>query len=91
MVLISPLCRHVHPPHVEVWSEEPQPPVHAAVSLHTLVQLLGVVEHLPVAIVNCIKVGNKNRRCEHNIVIITLLAGLRLMFWCGVILGDRDT
>ena len=43
------LRRHVHPPHVEVRPEEPQPPVHAAVSLHTLVQLLGVVEHLTVA------------------------------------------
>ena len=81
MDLLSPLCHHVHPPHVEVWSEEPQPPVHSTVSLHALVQLLGVVEHLPVAIVNCIKVGNKNRQCEDNIVIITLLAGLRLMFW----------
>ena len=48
---MSPLCRHVHPPHVEVWSEEPQSPVHPAVSLHALVQLLGVVEHLTVAAV----------------------------------------
>ena len=46
LLLVSPVCRLVHPLHVEVWSEESKPPVYSSVSLHSLVKLLSVVKYL---------------------------------------------
>ena len=36
----------VHSLHVEVRPKKPQLAIHPSVGLHTLIQLLGVVEHL---------------------------------------------
>ena len=43
---VSPMSSLVHSLHVEVWSKKPQLAVHPSVGLHTLIQLLGVMEHL---------------------------------------------
>ena len=43
---LSPMGSLVHSLHVEVWPEKPQLAVHPSVGLHTLKQLLGVVENL---------------------------------------------
>ena len=43
---LSPMGSLVHSLHVEVWPKKPQLAVHPSVGLHTLIQLLGIVEHL---------------------------------------------
>ena len=54
LLLVSPVCRLVHPLHVEVWSEESKPPVYSSVSLHSLEQLLGIVKNLNTEILTVI-------------------------------------
>ena len=43
---MSPVGSLVHSLHVEIWPKKPQFAVHSSVSLHALIQLLSVVEHL---------------------------------------------
>ena len=45
-VFLSPVGSLVHSLHVEVRPKKPQLTVHPSVSLHALIQLLGVVKHL---------------------------------------------
>ena len=46
MFHVSPVGSLVHSFHVEIWPKKAQFVVHASVGLHSLIQLLGVVEHL---------------------------------------------
>ena len=42
----GPLCSEVHPGHVVVGSKHSHYSIHSTVTLHALVNLLGVVQHL---------------------------------------------
>ena len=42
----GPLCSEVHPGHVVVGSKHSHFSIHSTVTLHALVNLLGVVQHL---------------------------------------------
>ena len=44
----GPLSCHVHPLHVQFWSEQSYFTIHTSVRFHALVQFLGVVEDLKV-------------------------------------------